>query len=77
VIDSRAMITDGMLLTWFTYHPPSPDDAAKYLLIRDAALEFATVIRDNTPESPDQTAALRKIREAVMTANAAIACGGV
>jgi hypothetical protein len=29
-----------------------------------------------TPPSADQTAAIRKVREAVFTANAAIACGG-
>lgn len=60
----------------FSYHPPEPGQGAKYERIRDAALVFAEVIIDNTPSSPDQTAAIRKVREAVMTANAAVALKG-
>jgi hypothetical protein len=59
----------------FTYH----DDPAKiprYQAIRHAAADFAHVILENTPQCADQTAAIRKIREAVMTANAAIALDG-
>lgn len=62
---------------WFTYHPPIPGQAEAYQAIRDAARAFAQVIVDRTPPSPDQTTAIRKVREAVMTANAAIACEGV
>ena len=64
------------LENWFTYHPPSMDDLPKYQAIRNAALEFAKVVAVNTPASADQTASFRKIREAVMTANASIACAG-
>jgi len=39
-------------------------------------MEFARVIHENCPESPDRTAAIRHLREAVMTANASIATGG-
>lgn len=60
----------------FTYHAPTADDVPKYAYIRSAALNLAKVIVANTPESADQTAAIRKVREAVMMANAAIACGG-
>jgi len=35
------------------------------------------VLIDNTPTSADQTAAIRLLREAVMTANAAIALEGL
>jgi len=38
---------------------------------------FAHVIMEHTPVCADQTAAIRKIREAVMTANAAIALHGI
>ncbi len=58
---------------WFTYHQPEPEDAKKYELIRQAARAFAQIVVENTPESADQTTAIRKIREAVMTA---IACKG-
>ena len=40
----------------------------------DAAKVFASVLLANTPPSADQTAAIRKVREAVMTANQGIAC---
>jgi len=60
----------------FTYQPPTPEQIPKYVLIRDAAKAFANVVLENTPPSADQTAAIRKIREAVMTANASIALGG-
>jgi hypothetical protein len=61
---------------WFTYHAPTPEQVEKYAVIRDCAKEFARVITDNTPPSADQTAALRKLRECVMTANMSIACDG-
>lgn len=81
------MITNEQLSNWFSYHAPAttanvetregfipPQEA--YERIREAGLVFATVVRDLTPSSADQTAAIRKIREAVFTANAAIACEG-
>lgn len=68
---------DADIENWFTYHKPeSPIQTGQYEMIRDKGKEFAQLIRNNTPRSADQTAAIRKIREAVMTANAAIACGG-
>ena len=69
-------MTDEQLENWFTYHRPEEGDPEKYEAIRDAARDFAQVIVDNTPASADQSAAIRKMREAVMTANASIACGG-
>jgi hypothetical protein len=59
---------------WFTYHSPTADQLPKYQVIRESAKDLATVILKNTPPGPDQTAAIRKIREAVMTANQSIAC---
>lgn len=61
---------------WFTHHPPSSCDVKKYKIIRDAGKYFANIILENTPPSADQSDAIRKVREAVMTANASIACGG-
>lgn len=60
----------------FTYHAPTPEQLPKYTALREAAKAFAQVIVDNTPSSADQTTAIRKVREAVMTANAAIALDG-
>ena len=57
----------------FTYQPPSADDASKYSSIREAALSLANVIIDVCPGCADKSAAIRKLRECVMTANASIA----
>ena len=68
------MITSETLENWFTHHPPQPMDYAAYEKIRDAAKSFSKIILKYAPDSADRTAAIRKVREAVMTANAAIAC---
>jgi hypothetical protein len=60
----------------FTHHRPTPDKLHHYDAVHDAAKRFAQVILDNTPPGADQTAALRLLREATMTANAAIALDG-
>ena len=70
------MITDDQLQNWFTYHAPTEGQPAKYEKLRHAGLELARTIVELTPPSADQTAAVRKVREAVFTANAAIACDG-
>lgn len=69
-------ITQAELQNWFSFHAPSIEQQTQYTKIRKVGLLLAMVIIDNTPPSADQTAAIRKVREAVMTANAAIACGG-
>lgn len=61
---------------WFTFHPPEGSQLTQYQRIREAGMILARIIVENTPPSADQTAAIRKVREAVMTANAAIACKG-
>jgi hypothetical protein len=60
----------------FKYHAPTPEQLPKYEAIRAAAKQFAQVLIDNTTPCADQSAALRHVREAVMTANASIALGG-
>lgn len=60
----------------FTYHSPTKEQIPKYEAIRAKAKELGQVIVDNTPPSADQTAAIRLLREAVMTANASIALNG-
>jgi transcriptional regulator with XRE-family HTH domain len=60
----------------FTYHAPEAGDSDRYNAIRVAARWFAEVIVDHTPPGADQSAAIRKVREAVMTANAAVALKG-
>jgi hypothetical protein len=62
--------------TVFTYHSPTPEQLPKYAAIREAGFKLAEAIIVNTPPSADQSAAIRKVREAVMTANAAISLEG-
>jgi hypothetical protein len=68
------MITDEQLQNWFSYHAPTPEQVEVYEKLRRAGETFAARIVQLTPTSADQTAAIRHVREAVMTANAAIAC---
>ena len=60
----------------FSYHAPDCAQLDKYAAIRNAAQDLARIIEANTPPCADQTAAIRKVREAVFTANAAIALNG-
>ena len=68
------MITYEDLDNFFTYHSPTAEQLPKYQAIRECGRILAKAIVDNTPPSADQTAAIRKVREAVMTANQSIAC---
>lgn len=68
---------DPELENIFSYHAPTEEQIPKYEALRVAAKVFAQAILDNTPQCADRSAAIRKVREAVMTANAAIALGGV
>ncbi len=68
---------EDQIENWFSYHSPKDDQPAKYVAIREAGKALALTIANNTPTNADQSAALRKVREAVMTANASIACNGL
>lgn len=59
---------------WFKYHAPQVGQPERYEAIRKAGHALALVIATQAPQCADQMAAIRKVREAVMTANAAIAC---
>jgi hypothetical protein len=67
------MITEDEIRNAFTYHPPTDAQKIRYDNIRVAARTLALAIIYNTPSSADQSAAIRKLRECVMTANASIA----
>jgi hypothetical protein len=70
------MITTMDLQHWFSYHAPKEGQQEKYEAIRQAGLRLAIAITENSSPCPDQTAAVRKVREAVMTANECIAWEG-
>lgn len=62
------------LVDSFKYHQPSEAQIARIAQVRQACTETAKVILRSTSCSADQTAALRKLHEAMMTANKAIVC---
>ena len=67
--------THAQIDDMFTYH----DDPAKvphYKAVNDAAKMLFKAVQDHCPDSADRSAAFRMIREARMTANAAIALDG-
>ena len=68
--------TSADLDNWFTYHAPNEVQIAQYAILRQRGQDLADVILMNCPPCADTTAAIRKVREAVMTANASIACHG-
>lgn len=69
-------ISDEQLDNWFTYHAPAAEQIPQFQAIRLAGEHLAKTIRDNAPASADVSDAIRDVRKACMTANAAIACGG-
>jgi len=73
----RPMSDNEVIDMLFTYHPPALDTNRQYETIREAAKYFAKVIMANVPAGADRLSAVRKVREAVMTANAGIALDGV
>lgn len=60
----------------FTYHPPDEAQQLAFLVIREGALSLALIILEFTPPCADREAALRLLRQCVMTVNAAIALKG-
>ena len=59
---------------WFTYQKPPDDAVVKLRRLREKARELGHLILEVAPLCADQSAALRQLRETVMTANAAIVC---
>ncbi len=72
--DIKQRITPHDLASWFTYHAPITDQQDRYIQLRSKAHELAAMIVAYCPPGADTTAAVRLLRESIMTANAAIAC---
>lgn len=71
-VRDKAMIEEA-----FVYHAPTLEQQARLVVVRDQARQLAQAIVDNVPPCADRTAAFRKLRECVMTANAAIVLDGL
>ena len=74
---ARPMSSEEILHELFSYHPPTPHTLPKFQAINQAAKNFAEVVLQNCPSSADRSAAIRLIRDARMTANAAVALNGL
>jgi non-homologous end joining protein Ku len=74
---AEAYSPDYVIDQLFTYHTPTQVQAQAYSTLREAAKYFAKVIVAVVPNGADRTAAIRKLREAVMTANAGISLNGL
>ena len=69
------MLTKEHIDAFFTYHPPQGDDAGHYKAMNDCFRNAAHGIFNHTPKGAEQTLAIRKLQEARMWANAAVAIG--
>lgn len=58
----------------FAYHKPNDAQVARIANVRYVCTNAAIGIIANVPNSADRTAALRRLHEAMMTANKAIVC---
>ena len=66
-------ITLESLENRFTYHAPKEGQPLLYETIRNTGKNLAVMLYQICPEGPELTEAIKKIDEAVMWANAAIA----
>lgn len=57
----------------FTYHPVKDGQAEKYERLRARGREFAELLAELCPPSPELSRAVAHVDEAVMNGNAAIA----
>jgi hypothetical protein len=57
----------------FRYSPPDAVRAVKHEAVNDHTIKLAKIYFDNCPASPELTLAVRKLQEARMWANAALA----
>jgi|GEM_PF-4919770 len=63
----------GDLVNLFSYHATIGSQPTRYKQLRGSGLELAESILDRCPPSAERTIAIRKLQEAIMFANAAIA----
>ena len=64
-------MTEAEIKDLFTY-----EMTTKFLLVKEAIVAAALAINEHCPPGADRTAAMRKLKEAHMTANASIVLEG-
>lgn len=72
----QALTRAESVIDSFKYHQPSAAQTDRISHVREGAIFFAKVILRNVASSADQTAALRQLYEAMMTANKGIVTEG-
>lgn len=70
------MLTPETIQDLFTYHAPDEKQIEQLQAVREHAKTLALIIVQHCPPCADTSAAIRLLRQAVMTANAAIALRG-
>ena len=76
--ENQAQIDDiESVRHFFTYHPPRPDQIPYYNAIREQAKGLAESIAIMVPRGVERDRSIEALREAVMFANAGIACSKV
>ena len=75
-MSDKFKIVESELEVRFTYHAPKGKQPEYYKIIRATGLQMAKDIRTLCPKCEERELALRKVEEAVMWANAAIARHG-
>jgi len=67
-------VAEDVIKNQFTYHSPKASQIPKYVQLREKGCELALLINELCPPSDMKHEAVKKVREAIMWANAAIAC---
>jgi hypothetical protein len=70
------MRTKAEAIEFLQYKPPCDTERPLYALVTDAFIELVKVIYDTMPDGPGKTVAIRKIADARMSVNSAIANRG-
>ncbi|HKX32094.1 MAG TPA: hypothetical protein VJ302_30690 [Blastocatellia bacterium] len=69
-------MTNEQIKDIFSYHPPTPEQRETYEQINAVFIECAEKINALMPAGPGHTVAIRKLADARMAANAAVALEG-
>ena len=72
----KVPVRDQNVKHWFRYHAPDEEAVIMHERVRAAGAGLAEIIVRSCPNGDDRKRSIAAVREAVMWANAAIACKG-
>lgn len=67
------MLTRAEIINRFSHHAPTEGQVEKYQSIRNYAMNLASYLNTECPQSPELALAIRKLEECMFWANASIA----